>query len=54
MAKFPVLGVILLIVGIVWLLTELKVIVIDFPWIPVVLIVIAVALIWNRFFGKKK
>ncbi len=54
MAKFPVLGVLLLTVGIVWLLAELKVIVIDFPWIPVVLIVIAVGIIWNRFFGKRK
>jgi hypothetical protein len=54
MAKFPVLAVLLLTVGIVWLLAELEVIIIKFPWAPVILIVIAIGLIWNRFFGKRR
>ena len=47
--KFPMLATILLIVGIIWLLTELKVITIPIPWIPVVLIVIALGMIINRY-----
>ena len=47
--KFPMLATILLVVGIIWLLTELKVILIPIPWIPVVLIVIALVMIINRY-----
>ena len=47
--KFPMLATILLVVGIIWLLTELKVILIPIPWIPVVLIVIALGMIINRY-----
>jgi len=47
--KFPILATILLIVGVIWLLTELKVIAIPIPWIPVVLIVIAIGMIINRY-----
>lgn len=47
--KFPMLAVILLVVGIMWLLTELKVITIPIPWIPIVLIIIALGLIINRY-----
>jgi len=45
--KFPTIGVILLMVGVVWLLMTLGKIV-SFPWIPAVIIVIAIGLIWNR------
>jgi len=37
--------------AIAWLLSELGYLVIDIPWIPVILIVIAVGLIFNRFYG---
>jgi hypothetical protein len=47
--KFPVLAIILLLVGVLWLLTELNVITIPIPWIPVVLIVIALGMIINRY-----
>ncbi len=50
--KFPMLATILLIVGIIWLLTELNFITISIPWIPVVLIIIAIGLIFNRYIGK--
>lgn len=46
--KFPVLGFILLAVGIVWLLNDLQLISIDIPWIPVILIIIAIGIIVNR------
>jgi membrane-bound ClpP family serine protease len=48
-AKFPVLGVLLLILGMVWLFNELGYPKINLPWIPVIVIVIAVAMIFNRF-----
>lgn len=48
-SRFPVLAVLLLILGVVWLVNELGFLRIDLPWIPVVLIVIAIAMIWNRF-----
>ena len=47
--KFPVLAVILLIVGIVWMLNELGYLIIDVPWIPVILVVIAIGMIANRY-----
>ena len=50
--KFPALAVILLIFAIVWLLSDLGVYVIDIPWIPVILVVIAVGMIFNRFTKK--
>ncbi len=50
--KFPTLAAILLAVGIIWLLTELSIVTINIPWIPIVLIIIAVGLIINRYIGK--
>ena len=47
--KFPTLAVILLVIGVIWLLTELNVITIPIPWIPIVLIIIALGLIINRY-----
>lgn len=47
--KFPVLATILLIFGLVWLFNELGYVHIDLPWIPVVLVVIAVGMIVNRY-----
>ena len=48
--KFPVLAIILLIFGIAWLINDLY-FPIDLPWIPVILIVIAIGMIANRY-GK--
>lgn len=49
MKKFPTLASILLAVGVIWLLQELNVLTINVPWIPVVLIIVAIGLIINRF-----
>lgn len=46
--KFPTFAVVLLVIGIVWLLNELKVFSIDIPWVPIVLIIIAVGMIINN------
>ncbi len=47
--KFPMLAVILLVVAVVWLLSSLNLIIIDIPWIPVVLIIVAIGMIANRY-----
>ena len=50
---FPTVATILLVLGILWLLNDLKVLTIDIPWWPVILIVIAIGWIVN-FYSKKK
>ncbi len=45
---FPTFAVILLVVGIIWLLNDLKIIAVNIPWIPMVLIIVAVGMIYNR------
>lgn len=50
--KFPTLAVILLVLGIVWLLSSMNLIAVDIPWIPVVLIIVAIGMIVNRFNNK--
>lgn len=47
--KFPVFAVLLLLLGIVWALQELAYLTIDVPWLPVILIVIAIGMIFDRF-----
>lgn len=47
--KFPTFAVILLVVGLIWLLNELAVITINIPWIPVVLVIVAIGMIINRY-----
>lgn len=49
--KFPVLAVILLMFALVWLFSDLGYWTIDLPWIPVILGIIAVGMIFNRFRG---
>jgi hypothetical protein len=46
--KFPMLAVILLVVALLWLLTDLQVISINIPWIPLILIIIALGMIVNK------
>ena len=47
--RFPTLAVILLVVGITWLLSELKLFTVPVPWWPVVLIIVAIGMIINRY-----
>ena len=46
---FPTFAVLLLVVGILWLLSELKVIVVDIPWWPIVLIVFALGWVFDYY-----
>jgi hypothetical protein len=45
---FPTFATLLFIIGVLWLLTELKLIKFEIPWWPVVLIVVAIGLLSNR------
>ncbi len=47
--KFPVLAVIILLFAIAWLISELGWLVIDIPWIPVIVAIIAIGMIMNRY-----
>jgi len=47
--KFPTLAIILLVAGLLWLLESVNMISINIPWVPVILIVIAIGMIVNRY-----
>ena len=49
---FPTFAVLLLVLGILWLLSDLNVIVVNIPWWPVILIVIASGWIIDHFLKK--
>ncbi|MGY4884952.1 MAG: hypothetical protein ACP5NZ_05225 [Nanobdellota archaeon] len=49
--RFPILGFIILIFASLWLLREMNVIDLYVPWLPIVLIVIAIGIIFNRLIG---
>ena len=46
--KFPLLAALLLIFGVAWLAQDLGYLNFSIPWIPVVLIAVAISMIWNR------
>ena len=50
--KFPTFSALLLVVGVVWLLNEMGIITARIPWIPVVLIIIALSLLYNHYYKK--
>jgi len=47
--RFPTFAVTLLVFSVIWLLSDLKLITIDVPWIPVILIVVSLAMIFNKY-----
>ncbi len=47
--RFPTFAAILLAVGILWLLSDLKIITVDIPWWPAILIIIALGWIINNY-----
>ena len=50
--RFPTLAVLLLVVGVIWLLSDLGVITISIPWWPVILIILAIGWIVNSYTKK--
>ena len=49
---FPTFAVIVLVLAVLWLLGEMKILTVNVPWLPVILIIIALGWIIN--FYKKK
>ncbi len=47
--KFPTFAVIILVIAVAWLLSDLNYLKINIPWIPVILILISLGWIFNRF-----
>ena len=47
--KFPVLAVLILIFGLAWLLDELGFYTVNIPWLPTIVVVIAIGMIANRY-----
>lgn len=47
--KFPFLGVLLLVFGLSWMFEEMGIWSVNLPWIPIIVVLIAVSLIVNRY-----
>jgi len=47
--RFPTFAFLVLVVGIIWLLTELGLVRIDIPWLPIVVIVLSLGWILNHY-----
>ena len=47
--KFPTLAVIVLIFAVVWLVSEVYEVYVNVPWLPLILIIVALGWIFNRF-----
>jgi hypothetical protein len=47
--KFPIFASILLVIGLTWLLNDLEILKINLPWIPTILIIVAIGMIANRY-----
>jgi len=50
--KFPTFAVVVLVLAVIWLLQELGILTIGIPWLPVILIIVAVGWIYDVY--KKK
>ena len=49
--RFPALAVLLLIFGVAWLASDIYGVNVDLPWLPIILIVVAVSMMFNRLRG---
>jgi len=47
--KFPTLALIVLIFAVVWFFSELYGVYVNVPWLPLILIVVALGWVFNRF-----
>lgn len=46
--KFPVLGVFLVVAGFLWFMNEMNLVSIKIPWLPIVVVVVGIGMIYNR------
>jgi hypothetical protein len=51
--SFPTFAVVILVLGLLWLLSDLNVITVDVPWFPVVLIIVALGWLADHYMKKK-
>jgi len=49
---FPTFAVVVLVLAVLWLLEEIGILAIDVPWLPVILIIIAIGWIFNNYNKK--
>lgn len=49
---FPIFAAILFVVGVIWLLNDLNVFSVEIPWVPIVLIIVALGIFVNKW-GRK-
>jgi len=49
---FPTFALIVLLIGVFWLLSDLNVLKVNVPWVPIVIIVVAIGWIIDHFTGK--
>lgn len=47
--RFPTFAVVLLVLGLLWLLSSLHLLNIDVPWIPLIIVIIAIGMIINHY-----
>ncbi|MHC1593292.1 MAG: hypothetical protein ACXQT1_04345 [Methermicoccaceae archaeon] len=47
--RFPILPAIVLVLGILWLAEDLQVLPVDVPWLPVILVIVAIGWIVNNY-----
>ena len=48
---FPTFAVILLVLSVLWLLSEMAILTVNVPWIPVILIIVAIGWIIKHYKG---
>jgi len=46
---FPTFALVVLLIGVFWLLSDLNVLKVDVPWVPIVIIVVAIGWIVDHF-----
>ena len=49
---FPTFAIIVLLIGVFWLLNELDILKANVPWVPIVIIVVALGWIVDHFTGR--
>ncbi len=47
--KFPTFAVAVLLIGVVWLLNELKIIQIQIPIVPIIVVLVGLGLLYNHY-----
>ena len=47
--SFPTFAFLVLVAGVIWLLTEIGILTIDIPWLPIVVIILALGWIINHY-----